>query len=87
MGCRRITKIRLEWVFARLTYRLWPTSYGGYLEYGDWKLAGRTAMDYPGSDRHVVQAIRRLTRISTRSVEEPIDLDDRDVYVGHGSTA
>jgi hypothetical protein len=37
-------------------------------------------MDYPRSDRHLVQAVRRLTRLHTRSAEEPIDLDDGDVY-------
>jgi Domain of unknown function (DUF4159) len=72
---------KTEWVFARLMYPPVERQYGGYLEYGDWKAGGSNwTMDYPRSDRHVVQAIRRLTRISTRSVEEPIDLDDRDVY-------
>jgi hypothetical protein len=37
-------------------------------------------MDYPRSDRHLSEAIRRLTRIHARSAEEPIDLDDKDVF-------
>jgi len=37
-------------------------------------------MDYPRSDRHLSAAVRRLTRIHARSAEEPIDLDDRDVF-------
>ena len=72
---------KTEWVFARLMYPPVGAYYGGYLEYGDWKAGGSNwTMDYPRSDRHVVQAIRRLTRVSVRSVEEPIDLDDHDVY-------
>jgi len=37
-------------------------------------------MDYPRSDRHFSEALRRLTRIQTRSVEQPVDLDDGDQY-------
>jgi hypothetical protein len=37
-------------------------------------------MDYPRSDRHVSQAIRRLSRIHARSVEQTVNLDDRDQY-------
>ena len=49
--------------------------------------------DYPRADRHFSQAIRRLTRIHVRSVEQPVNLDDGDdvynwpwlyaVQVGH----
>jgi len=35
-------------------------------------------MDYPRSDRHLLQGIRRLTRIDTRSVEQVVDLDGQD---------
>ncbi len=35
-------------------------------------------MDYPRSDRHLLQGIRRLTRIDTRSVEQVVDLDGED---------
>ena len=38
-------------------------------------------MDYPRSDRHLLQGVRRLTRIDTRSVEQVVDLDGTgDVY-------
>ncbi len=41
----------------------------------------RWTIDYPRSDRHLLQGIRRLTRIDTRSVEQVVDLDgDDDVY-------
>jgi hypothetical protein len=48
---------------------------------GDWR-AGRTfwTMDYPRSDRHFMTALRRLTRVHARSVEQPINLDDGDQY-------
>ena len=70
-----------EWVFARLMYPPVGTYYGGVEFLGSWKEgASNWTMDYPRSDRHVVQAIRRLTRVHTRSVEEPIDLDDGDAY-------
>ena len=44
----------------------------------------RWTIDYPRSDRHLLQGIRRLTRIDTRSVEQVVDLDYQedptDVY-------
>ena len=37
--------------------------------------------DYPRSDRHLTQILRRLTRLNARSVEQPVNLDDgSDVY-------
>jgi hypothetical protein len=72
---------KTEWVFARLMYPPVGPYYGGVEFNGTWKEgASNWTMDYPRSDRHLAQAVRRLTRISTRSVEEPIDLDDKDVY-------
>lgn len=35
-------------------------------------------IDYPRSDRHLLQGVRRLTRIDTRSVEQVVDLDGTD---------
>jgi len=70
-----------EWVFARLMYPPVGRYYGGVAFTGNWKDgASNWTMDYPRSDRHISQALRRLTRITVRSVEEPIDLDDGDVY-------
>ncbi len=69
-----------EWVFARLMYPAIPVS--GYRGNPDWK-HGRAnwTIDYPRSDRHLSEAVRRLTRIHARSVEQPVDLDDgNDVY-------
>jgi hypothetical protein len=76
---------RTEWIFARLMYPQHPNAhfarfgrrYGGALP--DWR-EGYTSwtQDYPRADRHFAQAIRRLTRIHARSVEQPVNLDDGD---------
>ena len=66
-----------EWVFARLMY---PTARNTNHPYNpDWA-HGRSSwtMDYPRSDRHLTQAVRRLTRIDARSVDQPVNLDDGD---------
>ena len=71
-----------EWTFARLMYPTthfvidWQSEYKrGY----DWR-EGNTnwTIDYPRSDRHLSQAIRRLTRIDGKSAEQPINLDEDD---------
>src|SRR5258708_18921720 len=36
--------------------------------------------DYPRSDRHFSEALRRLTRVHARSVEQSINLDDHDQF-------
>ena len=38
-------------------------------------------IDYPRSDRHLLEGVRRLTRIDSKSVEQVVDLDgEDDVY-------
>jgi hypothetical protein len=70
-----------EWVFARLMYPPVGRYYGGFEFMGSWKEGGSNwTMDYPRSDRHFSEALRRLTRLQTRSVEQPVDLDTGDVY-------
>jgi len=70
-----------EWVFGRLMYPPVGRYYGGFELVGSWKEGGSNwTMDYPRSDRHFSEALRRLTRVSTRSVEQPVDLDTGDVY-------
>jgi hypothetical protein len=72
---------KTEWAFARLMYPPVGRYYGGVEFYGSWKAGGSNwTMDYPRSDRHLSAAVRRLTRIHARSAEEPVDLDDNDVY-------
>ncbi len=74
-----------EWTFARLMY---PTSpvyidwQSTWKEGLDWR-EGNTnwTIDYPRSDRHMALAVRRLTRIDGKSVEQPINLEaDDDIF-------
>jgi hypothetical protein len=73
-----------EWVFARLMYP--PSMYGG--RFGRGRFGGGSwaqgysswTTDYPRSDRHFVEAMRRLTRVNARSVEQPVNLDEGDAY-------
>jgi len=73
-----------EWIFGRLMYPphpnarfgRWARRFGGVV---DWRQGGTSwSQDYPRADRHFAQAIRRLTRIQARSVEQPVNLDDGD---------
>jgi len=63
---------KTEFTRARLMYRNVP--YGWRRYNYSWTI------DYPRSDRHLLAGIRRLTRIHTRSVEQPVDLSDDDIY-------
>jgi hypothetical protein len=68
---------KTEWVFARLMYPAIATY--GFRGNPDWKHGNANwTIDYPRSDRHLAEAVRRLTRIHARSVEQPVDLDDGD---------
>ena len=71
---------KTEWMFARLMYPAVPTY--GFRGNPDWKNgAANWTIDYPRSDRHLSEAVRRLTRLHVRSVEQPVDLDDtEDVF-------
>ena len=72
---------KTEWVFGRLMYPQHP-----FAQFGrpgrfrrDWRDGGTSwSQDYPRADRHFAQALRRLTRLHVRSVEQPINLDDGD---------
>lgn len=72
-----------EWVFGRLMYPPHPNAFfGRRYRFGaslDWREGGTSwTQDYPRADRHFAQALRRLTRIDVRSVEQPINLNDED---------
>src|SRR5262245_6330676 len=60
---------KTEFVFARLKF-LGAGGYGG-----NW-----WAIDYPKSDRSLMQGIRRLTRLHVRSAEQVVDPDSDDLY-------
>jgi hypothetical protein len=70
-----------EWAFARLMYPPGPNDgYAGRFD-GDWRQGlSLWTQDYPRADRHFSQALRRLTRIQVRSVEQPVNLDEGDAY-------
>ena len=74
-----------EFAFTRLMYPPAPTARfdrSGSRNGGNGWRRGYSSwtQDYPRADRHLSLAIRRLTRLHTRSVEQPVDLDDGDVY-------
>src|ERR1051326_4757162 len=72
---------KTEWVFARLMYPQGGNGRGfGYRRYGgDWREGNSMwTQDYPRADRHFLQAVRRLTRLHARSVEQPVNLEDGD---------
>ena len=72
---------KTEWAFARLMYPPIDRINGGFELYGSWKEGGSNwTMDYPRSDRHLTMAVRRLSRIHTRSVEQVVGLDDGDAW-------
>ena len=72
---------KTEFAFARLMFPGgWNDGYRGRFD-GDHRLGlSLWTQDYPRADRHFSQAIRRLTRIHARSVEQPINLDEDEEY-------
>lgn len=75
---------KAEWIFGRLMYPEHPFGmFSGRRRFGfgrmDWTEGGTSwTQDYPRADRHFAQALRRLTRIHVRSLEQPVNLDDGD---------
>jgi hypothetical protein len=71
-----------EFAFARLMYPPGPLDgYAGRFD-GDYHYGlSLWTQDYPRADRHFLEALRRLTRIDARSVEQVVDLEaGDDVY-------
>jgi hypothetical protein len=68
-----------EWAFARLMFPPGPNDgYAGRFD-GDFRQGlSLWTQDYPRADRHFSQAVRRLTRIQVRSVEQTVMLEDGD---------
>jgi hypothetical protein len=78
---------KTEFAFARLMYPPAQGGRGGFgggfrgRERGPWQAGNAIwTQDYPRADRHFLQAVRRLTRIHARSVEQPINLDEAGQY-------
>ena len=78
---------KTEFVFARLMHPD-ATGYFGFGRRGrggfrsDWTQGyAWWTNDYPRADRHLLVALRRLTRVHVRSAEQPVNLDDgNDVF-------
>ena len=70
---------RAEWAFARLMYPPGPLDgYRGRFD-GDWREGlSLWTQDYPRADRALAQAVKRLTHVDARSVEQPVNFDDGD---------
>jgi hypothetical protein len=70
-----------EWAFARLMFPGgWNDGYRGRFD-GDFRLGlSLWTQDFPRADRHFSRALRRLTRIQARSVEQCVNLDEGDGY-------
>lgn len=73
---------RSEWVFARLMFPGGENDgYVGRENPNWWEGGALWTQDFPRADRHFAQAVRRLTRISVRSVEQSVNLDDpHEIY-------
>jgi hypothetical protein len=65
---------KAEYSWSRLHYTT-AGSGGGMYGYGSY---GRWSQDYPKADRQFLIALRRLTRINARPVEQVVDLDAVD---------
>ena len=72
-------QVPAEWTFARLMYPPGPNDgYRGRFD-GDWRLGlSLWTQDYPRADRAFAAAVRRLTRINSRAVEQSVNLEDGD---------
>jgi hypothetical protein len=72
---------KTEFAFARLMYPPGPndgySTTGRFM--GDFRLGlSLWTQDYPRADRHFSMAVRRLTRVHIRSVEQSVMLEDGD---------
>jgi Domain of unknown function (DUF4159) len=71
---------KTEFAFARLMFP--PGPLNGYRgRDADWHTGiSLWTQDYPRADRHFAQAVRRLTRIHIRSVEQPVNLEEDEAW-------
>lgn len=74
---------KTEWAFARLMFAGGGPNIDGYYPrfQGDYRLGlSLWTQDFPRADRHFSAALRRLTRVHVRSVEQVVNLDEGDTY-------
>jgi hypothetical protein len=70
-----------EFTFARMMFPGGGPGVDGYYPryQGDYRLGlSLWTQDYPRADRHFLAAVRRLTRINTRSVEQVVRVEEGD---------
>jgi Domain of unknown function (DUF4159) len=68
-----------EWAFARMMYPPGPNDGYRGRDNPDWTQGmALWTQDGPPADRSLAAAVRRITRIDARSVEQDVNLDDRD---------
>jgi hypothetical protein len=71
---------KTEFAFARLMFPPGPLN-GYYGRDSEWHEGNSLwTQDFPRADRHFSLAVRRLTRIHVRSVEQVVNLDEGDAY-------
>lgn len=70
---------KTDFAFARLMFPGGPLD-GYYPRFqGDYHHGlSLWTQDYPRADRHFLEAVRRLTRVNARSVEQVVDIEDGD---------
>lgn len=77
---------KAEFSWSRLQYTAAQRSMGGFGQgfggYGGYGYGGRWTwgQDYPKADRQFLLALRRLTRVSARSTEQVVNLDDDKIF-------
>jgi len=71
---------KTEFAFARMMYPPGPGLINGYAGRDqDWHTGiSLWSQDFPAADRHFLLAVRRLSRVHARSVEQVVNLDDGD---------
>jgi hypothetical protein len=68
-----------EWTFARLMFPPGPNNGYQGRDSSDWRTGfSLWTQDYPPADRKLANAVRRITRIDARSVEQSVNLEDGD---------
>jgi hypothetical protein len=71
---------KTEWAFARLMFPPGPLNGYRYRD-AEWHQGmSLWTQDFPRADRHFSLAVRRLSRIHTRSAEQIVNLDEGDAY-------
>jgi hypothetical protein len=74
---------KAEFYWSRLRYTAHSyggRAYGGYGGYGFGGFYQTWMRDYPKADRQMLLALKRLTRIQMRPIEQIVDLDSDEIF-------